>query len=57
MGKNGIMQALSMVPGLSDRLAPRRAEYETWLDAFLACGEPEPEEPAGGEPAAAGDAS
>ena len=38
MGKPGILAALSMVPGLSEKLEPRRAEYEAWLDAFLSYG-------------------
>lgn len=38
VGKLGILSALSMAPGLSERLAPRRAEYEAWLDAFLEYG-------------------
>lgn len=42
MGKRGIFQALSMVPGLSEKLAPRRAEYEAWLDSFLVYNEDEP---------------
>jgi hypothetical protein len=49
MGKAGILSALSMVPGLNEKLAPRRAEYETWLDGFLAYGAAEES----GEPQAA----
>ena len=33
--------ALAMVPGLAAKLAPRRAEYEAWLDAFLAYNDPD----------------
>lgn len=38
LGKEGILQALSMAPGLADRLAPRRTEVEAWLDAFVKYG-------------------
>jgi len=35
LGKDGILQALSMVPGLTERLSPRRAEIEAWLESFI----------------------
>jgi hypothetical protein len=38
MGKDGIFQALSMAPGVMDRIAPRRAEIEVWLDDFIKYG-------------------
>lgn len=43
MGQEGIISAVSMVPGLAARLEPRRAELEAWLDAFLEYGKPEEE--------------
>jgi hypothetical protein len=46
LGKDGILQALSMVPGLSERLAPRRAEIEVWLDSFISYGAEDGEEAA-----------
>lgn len=46
LGKDGILQALSMVPGLSERLAPRRAEIEVWLESFIRYGAEEGEEAA-----------
>lgn len=52
MGKPRILSALSMVPGRSEKLAARRAEYESWLDAFLADGSATPQD-ASGEPQAA----
>jgi hypothetical protein len=39
MGKQGILGALSVVPGLAEKLAPKRAAYEEWLDDFLAYNE------------------
>ena len=38
LGKDGIFQALSMVPGLTERLAPRRTEIEAWLESFISYG-------------------
>jgi hypothetical protein len=38
MGRDQIVNALAMVPGLDAKLAPRRAEYVAWLDSFLAYG-------------------
>ena len=43
LGKDGILQALSMVPGATERLAPRRAEIEAWLESFISYAEDEPE--------------
>ncbi len=39
MGKDGVLSALSMVPGLAQQLAPRRAELETWLESFMKYGQ------------------
>lgn len=44
LGKDGILQALSMIPGLTERLAPRRAEIELWLESFISYAEVEPSE-------------
>jgi len=35
MGSAGILNTMSMVPGLMDRLAARKAEIEPWLEAFI----------------------
>ena len=36
LGKEGILSAIGMIPGLADRLAPKREELETWIDKFCA---------------------
>lgn len=52
MGKERVLGAISMVPGLGQQLAERRTEMEIWLDAFIRYGlEPadSPETAAGAE--------
>ncbi len=45
MGKDGLLTAISMVPGLAEQIAPKRAEMEAWLDKFMSYGQdPEPGE-------------
>lgn len=60
MGKESIISYVSMVPGLAEKLQPKRAELEAWLDEFIAYGTPEDgqgegksEETAGGKNKAA----
>ena len=45
MGRDRIMSALSMVPGLAEQLAPRRDAMVAWIDSFLAYGDPGAELP------------
>lgn len=38
MGKDELLKMLAMVPAINEKLAPRRAEIEAWLDGFMSYG-------------------
>lgn len=51
MGKEGVLALIGMIPGLAEKLEPKRAELEAWLDQFISYGTPE-EKPKPGDKAA-----
>lgn len=54
LGRDGILTALAGIPGIAEKMAPKRAEYVAWIDAFLDYAtaddeeEPEPAAPSRG---------